>query len=120
MNFFFFFISNIIWISLFQLDNAYACDPRILKFREEEKERRNAAKRARQEAVRQRIEEEERVKFCEYSNLLRVLINFKYCYFLFLLETKFYETILSKRLKPGEEKMFVSLNQLIIFEGEED
>ncbi|GFS13489.1 DnaJ homolog subfamily C member 2-like [Elysia marginata] len=42
------------------VDNAYACDPRILKFREEEKERKNAVKRARQEAARQRIEEEER------------------------------------------------------------
>ena len=43
-------------------DNAYACDPRIIKFREEEKERKNAVKRARQEAARQKIEEEERVK----------------------------------------------------------
>ncbi|GFN93456.1 Dnaj homolog subfamily c member 2-like [Plakobranchus ocellatus] len=42
------------------VDNAYACDPRIQKFREEEKERRNAAKRAKQEAARQRVEEEER------------------------------------------------------------
>ncbi|RUS72161.1 hypothetical protein EGW08_020077 [Elysia chlorotica] len=42
------------------VDNAYACDPRIIKFREEEKERKNAVKRARQEAARQKIEEEER------------------------------------------------------------
>ncbi|CAL1544236.1 unnamed protein product [Lymnaea stagnalis] len=36
------------------VDNAYACDPRIIKFREEEKEKKNAVKRAKQEAVRQR------------------------------------------------------------------
>ncbi|XP_059151101.1 dnaJ homolog subfamily C member 2-like [Physella acuta] len=42
------------------VDNAYASDPRIIKFREDEKERKNAVKRAKQEAARQRVEEEER------------------------------------------------------------
>merc|ERR1711874_177457 len=34
------------------VDNAYTCDPRIQKFKDEEKERRNAAKKAKQEAAR--------------------------------------------------------------------
>ncbi|KAK7102753.1 dnaJ homolog subfamily C member 2-like [Littorina saxatilis] len=44
------------------VDNAYANDPRIQKFKEEEKEKKLAQKRARQDAVRQRVEEEERVR----------------------------------------------------------
>ncbi|XP_060064628.1 dnaJ homolog subfamily C member 2-like [Ylistrum balloti] len=44
------------------VDNAYACDPRIQKFRDEEKEKKLAQKRAKQEAARQRAEEEERKK----------------------------------------------------------
>lgn len=42
-------------------DNAYACDPRIQRFKDEEKEKKLAQKRAKQEAARQRAEEEERV-----------------------------------------------------------
>lgn len=44
------------------VDNAYACDPRIQRFRDEEKEKKLAQKRAKQEAARQKIEEEERIK----------------------------------------------------------
>ena len=44
------------------LDNAYACDPRIAKFKEEEKARKLAQKKAKQDAARQRAEEEERVR----------------------------------------------------------
>ncbi|XP_076041313.1 dnaJ homolog subfamily C member 2 [Oratosquilla oratoria] len=44
------------------VDNAYACDPRIAKFKEEEKERKLAQKKARQDAIRQKQEEEERLK----------------------------------------------------------
>ena len=43
-------------------DNAYACDPRIQRFKEEEKEKKLAQKRAKQEAARQRAEEEEKVR----------------------------------------------------------
>ncbi|GBM75143.1 DnaJ subfamily C member 2 [Araneus ventricosus] len=42
------------------VDNAYACDPRIMKFKEEEKQRKLAQKKAREEAVRQKIEEDKR------------------------------------------------------------
>ncbi|KAF8781615.1 dnaJ homolog subfamily C member 2-like [Argiope bruennichi] len=42
------------------VDNAYACDPRILKFKEEEKQRKLAQKKAREEAARQKIEEDKR------------------------------------------------------------
>ncbi|CAG5124699.1 unnamed protein product [Candidula unifasciata] len=48
------------------VDNAYACDPRIQKFRDEEKERRSAAKKAKQEIAKQRaLEEEERLRQIE-------------------------------------------------------
>ena len=46
----------------FTVDNAYACDPRIAKFKEEEKARKLAQKKAKQDAARQRAEEEERVR----------------------------------------------------------
>lgn len=42
------------------VDSAYACDPRIQKFKEEEKQRKLAQKRAKQEAARAKVEEEER------------------------------------------------------------
>ena len=42
-------------------DNAYACDPRIQRFKDEEKEKKLAQKKAKQDAARQRQEEEERV-----------------------------------------------------------
>ncbi|CAG0918053.1 unnamed protein product [Notodromas monacha] len=41
------------------VDNAYNCDPRIIRFREEEKERKAGEKRARQEAIRLKKEKEE-------------------------------------------------------------
>lgn len=44
------------------VDNAYACDPRIQKFKDDEKEKKLAVKRAKQEAARQRAEEEERAR----------------------------------------------------------
>lgn len=44
-------------------DNAYACDPRIKKFKDEEKERKLAEKKAKKEAARLAAEEKERVSF---------------------------------------------------------
>ncbi|XP_064633231.1 dnaJ homolog subfamily C member 2-like [Lineus longissimus] len=44
------------------VDNAYNCDPRIQKFKDDEKEKKLAHKRARQEAARAKVEEEERKK----------------------------------------------------------
>ena len=43
------------------LDNCYACDPRLKKFREEEKERKVAEKKAKEEAARLAAEEQEKV-----------------------------------------------------------
>ena len=48
-------------LGIFLADNAYACDPRIFRFKEEEKERKAAQKRAKQDAARQRQEEEDKV-----------------------------------------------------------
>ncbi|XP_077986160.1 dnaJ homolog subfamily C member 2-like [Glandiceps talaboti] len=42
------------------VDNAYTCDPRIKKFKEDEKRRKEEEKRAKQEAVRLAAEEKER------------------------------------------------------------
>lgn len=44
------------------VDNAYACDPRIKKFREDEKEKKIQEKKAKQEAARAAILEREREK----------------------------------------------------------
>lgn len=44
------------------VDNAYNCDPRIAKFKEEDKQRKLDIKKARQEEVRLRIEKEEAEK----------------------------------------------------------
>lgn len=44
------------------VDNAYNCDPRIAKFKEEDKQKKLDIKRARQEEVRLRIEKEEAEK----------------------------------------------------------
>lgn len=44
------------------VDNAYACDPRVIRYREEEKEKKEAQKRAKKEAARQKALEEERIK----------------------------------------------------------
>ncbi|KAG7169401.1 DnaJ subfamily C member 2-like [Homarus americanus] len=44
------------------VDNTYACDSRIAKFKEDEKERRLAHKKAKAEAIRQKVEEEERIR----------------------------------------------------------
>ena len=48
------------------VDAAYACDPRIIQFKEEDKEKRAATKRAKAEAARLRqLEEEQRRKELE-------------------------------------------------------
>lgn len=44
------------------VDNAYACDPRIPKFKAEDKERKNAKKKAAEDAKKAKIAEEERLK----------------------------------------------------------
>ena len=48
-------------ITVLFTDNAYACDPRVIRYREEEKEKKEAQKRAKKEAARQKAQEEERV-----------------------------------------------------------
>jgi DnaJ family protein C protein 2 len=44
------------------VDNAYACDPRIARFKQEEKDRKLAEKRAKQDAVKQKAEEEQKIR----------------------------------------------------------
>lgn len=43
------------------VDNAYACDPRIAQFKQDERDRKQAGKRAKQEAIKQKMELEEQV-----------------------------------------------------------
>lgn len=50
-------------------DNAYACDPRIKKFRDDEKERKLAEKKAKEEAARAAAEEKERVSTNRVTSL---------------------------------------------------
>ena len=45
-------------------DNAYACDPRIKKFKDDEKEKKVAEKRAKEEAAKAAADEKERVSMC--------------------------------------------------------
>lgn len=45
------------------VDAAYACDTRIARFKEEEKQKKLDAKKAKQDAIRARQEEEERVSY---------------------------------------------------------
>lgn len=54
-------------------DNAYACDPRIKKFKDEEKERKLAEKKAKKEAARLAAEEKERVSFL-YDVTSRIIV----------------------------------------------
>jgi DnaJ family protein C protein 2 len=51
------------------VDAAYACDPRILRFKEEDKQKKLDDKKAKQDAVRARKEEEERV--CDATHNVR-------------------------------------------------
>ena len=57
-------------------DNAYACDPRISKFKEEEKAKKLAVKQAKKDAARARAEEEERVSHLGYDTSLNWPIKF--------------------------------------------
>ena len=59
-------------------DNAYACDPRILRFKEEKKEQKLAQKRAKQEAAQQKADEEKRVSIHQH-NLIYILIKHLNC-----------------------------------------
>jgi DnaJ family protein C protein 2 len=51
------------------VDNAYACDPRIIKFKQEEKKKKEDEKAKRKEAARQREEEHARVS-CSFDLFL--------------------------------------------------
>ncbi|KAI2805452.1 hypothetical protein RDWZM_008719 [Blomia tropicalis] len=44
------------------VDNAYQCDPRVLRFKEEEKKRRQEMKQAKQASIKAKKEEEERLQ----------------------------------------------------------
>lgn len=50
------------------VDNAYACDPRILKFKQDEKKKKEDEKMKKREAARLREEEEQRVSLKSKSN----------------------------------------------------
>ena len=62
------------------VDNAYACDPRIAQFKLDEKERKQAGKRAKQEAIKQKAEEEERVsRFIHISIHIAQILTSQHC-----------------------------------------
>ena len=51
-------------------DNAYSCDPRVKRFKEQERAEKEARKKAKKEAARQEALERERVKKCSSIFLL--------------------------------------------------
>merc|ERR1712071_23586 len=54
------------------VDAGYACDPRISRLKEEEKQRKLDMKKAKQEAARARQEEEERKRREEEENKMKI------------------------------------------------
>ena len=52
-----------------RVDNAYSCDPRVKKFKEQEKAEKEAKKKAKKEAARQEALERERVKQCNFDSM---------------------------------------------------
>lgn len=54
------------------VDAAYACDPRILRFKEEDKQKKLDVKKAKQDAARARQEEEERVRASAHLFIFKV------------------------------------------------
>lgn len=62
----------------FVADNTYACDFRIKKFKDEEKEKKLAEKRAKEEAARAAAEEKERVSesFTSFFSVLALFGSF--------------------------------------------
>lgn len=51
-------------------DNAYRCDPRVKRFKEQEKAEKEAKKKAKREAARQEALERERVSICFGKGIL--------------------------------------------------
>ena len=49
--------------NFFLVDNAYSCDPRIKKFKEEEKAKKEAEKKAKADAKRKEQEAKEKVRW---------------------------------------------------------
>lgn len=56
-------------------DTAYSCDPRIKKFKEEEKARKESEKKAKAEAKKREQEEKERVSHISVTQTLSVVDN---------------------------------------------
>lgn len=49
------------------VDNAYSCDPRIKKFKEEERAKKEAEKKAKAEARRKEQEAKEKVRWYSFQ-----------------------------------------------------
>lgn len=54
---------------------AYSCDPRIKKFKEEEKARKESEKKAKAEAKKKEQEEKERVSYIEYLTIPELIYS---------------------------------------------
>ena len=53
---------DIIQICVAFADNCYACDPRIARYKEDEKQKKLAEKQAKRDAAKAKADEEERVR----------------------------------------------------------
>uniref|UniRef100_A0A8C1V2I5 DnaJ homolog subfamily C member 2 n=1 Tax=Cyprinus carpio TaxID=7962 RepID=A0A8C1V2I5_CYPCA len=89
------------------VDTAYNCDPRIKKFKEEEKARKESEKKAKAEAKKREQEEKERVSASKHS-LFQFTQEF----------TRSYEHI-SESIKSAYDILFVYINLNIYFTDNE-
>ena len=83
------------------LDNCYACDPRLKKFREEEKERKVAERKAKEEAARLAAEEQEKVSLNVAWN--KMALNWRFLFF-FCVEQKKQEALEAERILREKEE----------------
>lgn len=60
-------------------DTAYSCDPRIKKFKEEEKARKESEKKAKADAKKREQEERERVSVILFNSQFSVARMFEIC-----------------------------------------
>lgn len=60
-------------------DTAYSCDPRIKKFKEEEKARKESEKKAKAEAKKKEQEEKERVSVILFRKYKKTWFGSKLC-----------------------------------------
>ncbi|KAK2158365.1 hypothetical protein LSH36_172g04007 [Paralvinella palmiformis] len=70
------------------VDNSYACDPRIVRHKEEEKQRKLAEKQAKKDAVRAKVEEEKRISHKQSWNCINAWSAHQQLHLIFIRKLK--------------------------------